>query len=260
MRNIWTMARKELSSYFRSPIAYIVLGGFAVTFAYFFYFESLVPFMMATFSAPQYAQMTGQMPHLNVNEMVIRPLMYLIGIVCLFLVPMITMRLFAEEKKTGTIELLMTSPLTDLQIVLGKFLAALLLYAAMLGLTALYMLVFILFGNPDWRPMLTGYVGLFLLGGCYLSLGMFLSTFTRNQLVAGSLTFLLLLLLWVVGSSSAYSPSIGGQVANYLSLTNHMENFSKGVLDLKDTVYYLSVIGVSLFLTLRSLESVRWRA
>jgi ABC-2 type transport system permease protein len=108
--------------------------------------------------------------------------------------------------------------------------------------------------------MLTGYVGLFLLGGCYLSLGMFLSTFTRNQLVAGSLTFLLLLLLWVVGSSSAYSPSIGGQVANYLSLTNHMENFSKGVLDLKDTVYYLSVIGVSLFLTLRSLESVRWRA
>lgn len=260
MRNIWTIARKEFNSYFRSPIAYVVLAAFAVIFGYFFYFGYLSRFVEANLTAAQYAQMYGQMIHLNVNEMVIRPLMFLIGTICLFLVPMITMRLFAEEKKTGTIELLMTSPITDLQMILGKFLGAFLLYLSLLLITALYLLTLFRYGNPDWRPVLTGYLGLLLLGGCYLSLGMFLSTLTRNQFVAAFLTFVPLLLLWVIGLGSEYSTSIAGQVASYLSITGHMENFSKGVIDLKDTVYYLTVIGFGLFLTARSLESVRWRA
>ena len=138
MRNIWTVIRKEMSSYFHSPIAYIVLAVFAVIFGYFFV-SILSMFVRQSMMAPQMAELTGQAPHLNVNEMVIRPLLLNVSVVALFLVPMITMRLFAEEKKTGTIELLMTSPLTDMEIILGKFFAALLLYASMLAITLFYM-------------------------------------------------------------------------------------------------------------------------
>jgi len=260
MRNIWTIARKEMNAYFRSPIAYIVLAVFAVIFGFFFY-SILSMFMRQSLTAAQYAQMYGgQMPNLNVNEMVIRPLLMNVSVVCLFLVPMITMRLFAEEKKTGTIELLMTSPLTDMQIILGKFLASVMLYGTLLLLTFVYVLVLFRYGNPDWKPLIAGYLGLLLLGGCFLAMGLMLSTVTRNQLIAGSLTFGLFLMLWVIDWASDYSTSGLGQIANYLSLTTHIENFSKGVIDLKDTVYYLSVIGLSLFLTARSVDSVRWRA
>ena len=259
MRNIWTIARKELNSYFRSPIAYIVLVVFAGIFGFFFY-SILSLFMRQSFAQAQYMQMYGQMMHLNVNEMVIRPLLMNVSVVSLFLVPMITMRLFAEEKKTGTIELLMTSPLTDLEIIFGKFLGAFLLYAAMLGVTFLYILILFLYGNPDWKPLIAGYLGQLLIGGCFLSFGLLLSTVTRNQLVAGSLTFGFFLMLWVIDWASEYSGTRMGQIASYLSLTTHIENFSKGVIDLKDAVYYLSVIGLGLFLTARSVESVRWRA
>jgi ABC-2 type transport system permease protein len=124
----------------------------------------------------------------------------------------------------------------------------------------LYTLILFGFGNPDWKPVVSGYLGLLLLGGCFISLGLLLSTFTRNQFVAGSLTFLLLLILWVIQGPSEFSSSIAGQVASYLSLTAHLDNFSKGVINLKDTVFYLSVIGLGLFLSVRSVESVRWRA
>ncbi len=260
MRNIWTIARKEMNSYFHSPIAYIVLAVFTVIFGFFFY-SILSMFVRQSLTAAQYAQMYGQsMPILNVNEMVIRPLLMNVSVISLFLIPMITMRLFAEEKKTGTIELLMTSPLTDIQIILGKFLASLMLYASLLGLSFLYLLILFRYGNPDAKPLLAAYLGLVLLGSCLLAMGLMLSTLTRNQLVAGSLTFGLFLMLWVIDWASDYSPSTLGQIANYISLTTHIENFSKGVIDLRDTVYYLSVIGVSLFLTARSVESVRWRA
>ncbi len=260
MRNIWTIARRELNFYFRSPVGYFVMAMFAGAFGFFFY-DSLSRFVMQSFTAAQYAQMYGQMmPPLNVNDMVIRGLIYSIAVICLFLVPMITMRLFAEEKKTGTIELLMTSPLTDLEMILGKFLGASLLYISLLGLSFFYMLILFRYGNPDWKPLLVGYLGLLLIGGCFLAIGMMLSTLTRNQVIAGSLGFFLLLLLWVIGGISDYSSSTVGQIANYISLRSHMDNFSKGVIDLRDTVYYLSVIGLSLFLTARSVESVRWRA
>ena len=259
MRNIWTIARKELNSYFRSPIAYIVLGVFAVIFGFFFY-SILSMFIRQTFMQAQYMQMYGAPMHLNVNEMVIRPLLMNLSVISLFLVPMITMRLFAEEKKTGTMELLMTSPVTDLQMILGKFLGAYFLYAAMLGLTLLYILLLFRYGNPDWRPLVAGYLGQLLLGGCFLSFGLLLSSITRNQLVAGSLTFTVFLLLWVIDWVSEFSGTRMGELASYLSLTTHIENFSKGVIDLKDAVYYLSVIGLGLFLTARSVESVRWRA
>jgi len=260
MRNIWTIARKELNSYFRSPIAYSVLAVFAVIFGYFFY-TMLSMFILQSLTQAQYAQMYGESASpMSVNEMVIRPLLLNNSVILLFLVPMITMRLFAEEKKTGTIELLMTSPVTDVQLILGKFLGSLMLYATMLGMTVLYMLVLFRYGYPDWKPMVAGYLGQLLLGCCFLSLGLLFSTFTRNQLIAGSMTFFVLLLLWVLDWSSQYSGSWWGDLAHYISLTPHIENFSKGVIDLKDTVYYLSVIVLGLFFSVRSVESVRWRA
>jgi ABC-2 type transport system permease protein len=259
MRNIWTITRKELNSYFHSPIAYIVLTVFAVIFGYFFV-SILSIFVRQSMMASQYAEMYGQPMHMNVNEMVIRPLLMNVSVISLFLVPMITMRLFAEEKRSGTIELLMTSPVTDLQIILGKFFAALLLYAVLLAMTLFFFLIVFHYGNPDWKPLLAGYLGLLLLGGCFMSLGIMLSTLTRNQLVAGMLTFGLFLMLWVIDWVSDYSTGTVGQVASYLALTTHLENYAKGVIDLRDTVYYLSVIGLGLFLTARSVESVRWRA
>ena len=258
MRNILTIARKELNAYFRSPIAYIVLAVFAVIFGFFFY-SMISLFMRQVFEQAQYTEQYGRVYPLNVNEMVIRPLLMNVSVVCLFMTPMITMRLFAEEKKTGTIELLMTSPVTEMQIILGKFLASFLLYAAMLGITLVYILILFRYGNPDWKPLVSGYLGQLLLGGCFLSFGLLLSTFTRNQLVAGSLTFGLFLMLWIINWVSDYSSTGIGKIANYLSFTTHIENFSKGVLDLKDVVYYLSVMGLGLFLTTRSVESVRWR-
>jgi ABC-2 type transport system permease protein len=259
MRNIWTITRKELNAYFRSPLAYIVLAVFAIIFGYFFV-SILSIFVRQSMQAAQMAEMYGQAMHMNVNEMVIRPLLMNVSVISLFLVPMITMRLFAEEKKTGTIELLMTSPLTDMEIILGKFFAALLLYATLLGITLIYILLLFRYGNPDWKPLLAGYLGLLLLGGCFMSLGIMLSTLTRNQLVAGMLTFGLFLMLWVIDWVSDYSTGVVGTVASYLALTTHLENYAKGVIDLRDTVYYLSVIGLGLFLTARSVESVRWRA
>ena len=255
MRNIWTVARKELNAYFRSPIAYIVLGVFAVIFG-FIYYSMLSQFMRLTF---EQVLRFGQEFPLNVNEIVIRSLFMNVSLVCLFLVPMITMRLFAEEKKTGTIELLMTSPVTDMQIILGKFLGAFLLYAVLLGLTLVYILILFRFGNPDWKPLVAGYLGQLLLGGCYLSFGILFSTFTKNQLVAGSLTFGLFLMLWIIRVVSSYAGTEIGKITNYLSFTTHIDNFSRGVLDLQDIVYYLSVIGLGLFFTARSVESIRWR-
>jgi gliding motility-associated transport system permease protein len=259
MRNIWTITRKELNSYFHSPIAYIVLAVFAVIFGYFFV-SILSIFVRQSMMSMQYMEMYGQTMHLNVNEMVIRPLLMNVSVISLFLVPMITMRLFAEEKKTGTIELLMTSPLTDLEIILGKFFSAVILYMTLLGITLVYFLILFRYGNPDWKPLMAGYLGLLLLGGCFMSLGIMLSTLTRNQLVAGMLTFGVFLMLWVIDWVSEYSMGVVGQVASYLALTTHLENYAKGVIDLRDTVYYLSVIGLGLFLTARSVESVRWRA
>lgn len=197
---------------------------------------------------------------MNVNEMVIRPLLMNTAVVSLFMVPFITMRLFAEEKKTGTIELLMTSPLTDLQIITGKFIAALLLYACMLAITFLYLLLLFQYGNPDWKPMLSGYLGLLLLGGCFLAIGLMFSTMTGNQLIAVVLTFGFLLFLWVIDWAGEYATGTVAEVAKYLSLTGHIDNFSKGVIDLRDGVYYVSLIALALFMTARSVESVRWRA
>jgi ABC-2 type transport system permease protein len=255
MRNVWTIASRELRSYFASPIAYILLTMFAIIFGYFF-FSAVAIFV----DFASRGQMGMQMPPMNVDQFIIQPTLGNFSIILLFLSPMITMRLFAEEKRSGTIELLLTSPVRDFEIIFGKWLAAVLLFACMLAISMLNLMVIFLLSTPDWRALLVGYLGLLLMGGTFLAIGAFISTLTKNQIVAGTLTFGAFLLLWVLDWVNAYSTSTIGKVCQYIAVAPHFEQFSKGVIELKDTVYYLSAIVLGLFLSKRSLESLRWRA
>jgi ABC-2 type transport system permease protein len=255
VRNGWTIFRKELKSYFASPIAYLLMAVFALIFGYFFYVATAI-FVARGFES----QMMGRGFPMDINEWVIRPLLMNVSVIGLFLIPMITMRLFAEEKRSGTIELLMTSPVRDVEVILGKWFAALALYAAILGVSAINMAFLFVYGEPDWKPILVGYLGLLLQGGCLLAVGTFISTTTRNQIIAGGATFSACLLLWILDWVSSYETAAWAKVMSYLSVVTHFEPFSKGVLDSKDVIFYVSVIFFGLFLTVRSVESLRWRA
>lgn len=204
--------------------------------------------------------MSGQSGPMNVNEMVIAPLFSNIAVIGLFLIPLISMRLFAEEKRQGTIELLVTSPVHDIEIIFGKWLASLIMYCALLAVLAADFSFLFLYGNPDWKPVATGFLGVVLQGACLLAFGAFISTLTRNQIVAGAVGFALALVLWILNWTTSFGNSLTVQVLNYLSIVSHMDSFSKGVIDTKDLVYYISMTFLGLFLTARSLESMRWRA
>lgn len=255
MRNIWIVCRKELRSYFVSPVAYLLLTMFALIFGFFFW-NSLRYFVYIGMEA----QMRGQPFPMNVNEQIIRPLLSNVSVIGLFFIPMITMRLFAEEKRTGTIELLATSPIRDVEVIIGKWLAALILYACLLAFTAINFAFLFRYGTPDWKPLAIGYLGLLLQAGGLLAIGTFLSTLTKNQIIAGAATFGVCLLLWVLEWASGYETATWARVLAYMSVITHFESFAKGVLDLKDAVFYVTVIFVGLFFTARSMESLRWRS
>ena len=255
MRNTLTIFNREMKSYFASPIAYLLMAVFALIFGYFFYIATAI-FVQRGMES----QMMGRGTPMDMNEWIIRPLLMNISVIGLFIIPMITMRLFAEEKRSGTIELLMTSPVSDLEIILGKWLAGVALFASILAVSSLNLGFLFLYGKPDWRPVLIGYLGLILQGGALLAIGAFISTLTRNQIIAGGGTFAACLLLWVLDWVSSYETAAWAKVLSYMSVVTHFETFSKGVLDTKDLVFYVSAIFLGLFLTARSLESLRWRA
>ena len=254
MSNILAIAHKELRAYFASPIAYIVIGFFALLFGW-FYIGILDWFVRQGLQG----QMGMGGGATNVNQQMIRPLILNVTVVFLFLLPLITMRTYAEEKRSGTMELLLTSPLTDLEIVLGKFLGALALYGVMVALTLIHFGLLFAFGTPEWKPLATAYLGLLLFGGCFIALGLFISSLTKNQIVAGAATFGIFLLLWVVDWIGESMGPTGQAILKYLSMTEHLDDFVKGVIDTKHLVYYLSFIAFGLFLTVRSVDSERWR-
>lgn len=254
MRNTLAVAGKEVRAYFHSPIAYLVMTIYAVLCGFFFY-SFVAEYLVQVFRT---MEMGGPSP--NLNEWIIRPLLEgILAVVLLFLVPLITMRLFAEEKKSGTIELLLTSPLTDFQIIMGKFLGALVLYIALIAITFIYLALLFIYGNPSGLPLLANALGMLLYGAGLLALGMWISSFTKNQIIAGAVSLAVFLLLFVLNWVNGYSSGVVGRVFNYLSLTTHFDNFGKGVIDLTDVVYYVSVIVVGLFLTSRSLEALKGR-
>ena len=253
MRNVITIARKELQAYFASPIAYVVIGFFSLLYGYFFYT------LMWFFERQSMQVQPGSGATMNLNTMLIGPVIMNVSVIVLFVMPMITMRTYAEEKRSGTMELLLTSPLTDLQIILGKFFGALGLYAVMLAVTMLHMGLLFYYGSPEWKPVLTGYLGLFLMGGCFISAGLLISSLTKNQIVAGMVTFAVFLLLWVINWIGQSLGPTGQAVVTHLSITDHLDDFARGIIDTKHLVYYLSFIVFGLFLTARSVDSERWR-
>lgn len=252
MRNIATIAHKELRAYFASPIAYIIIGFFALPFGVFFY-------LYVNAFVQQGLQMAGGGEAMNVNQFVIRNVLQNAAVIILFIMPMITMRTYSEEKRSGTIELLLTSPVTDAQIILGKFFGALGLYVAMLAVTALYIALLFVYGHPEWKPLIAGYLGLLLMGGSFVAIGLLISSLTNNQIVAGVVSFIVFLLLWIVGWFADSAGPTAGAITQYLSITEHFDDFSKGIIDTKHVIYYLSLITFGLFLTAKSVDTERWR-
>lgn len=250
MKKTYTILKRELKSYFVSPIAYIVLLVFTVLTGVFF-FIYLQGFAQAQFDTR--AQMFQQT--FSLTEFVLQPYFGTISVLLLLIIPMLTMRLLSEEKKQHTSELLFTSPIKVIHIVLGKYLAALSLFLLMLVFSAIFILVLYIKGNPDPGVILTGFLGLFLLGASFLSVGLFASSLSQNQIVCAVISFGVLLLFWIVGSTSDAESSVVG----YLSIINHLDNFIKGVIEVKDIVYYISFIFFGLFLTHVILDSERWR-
>ena len=253
MGNVLTIAQKELKSYFASPIAYIVIGFFALVFGW-FYYVAVSYFLQASLQMGMPG--AGQV---NINTMAIRPLLQNVAVVALFMLPLITMRTYAEEKRSGTIELLLTSPLTDTQIVLGKFFGAVALYALMLLVTWIHVSILFIYGNPEWKPIVTGYLGLLLMGSSFLAIGLLISSLTKNQIVAGMVTFAVLLLLWTLNWMSESAGPTMQKVLSALSITERFDDFSKGVVSVSHLVYYVSFISFGLFLTAKSVDSERWR-
>jgi ABC-2 type transport system permease protein len=255
MGNILAIAQKELKSYFASPVGYIITGIWALLYGWFF-FNILFFFVRQSMGMNQF-----QGPQaMNVNQQLIRPLIAQnLPILVLFLLPAVTMRTYSEEKRSGTVELLMTSPLTDVEIILGKFFGAMALYAVMLAVTLLHVAVLFIYGNPEWKPIVTVYLGLLLLGGCFISVGLFISSLTKNQIVAFVATFGVFLMLWVITWIGSFLGPTGDQLTQYLSIIDHFDDFGKGVVDTTHLIYYLSFIGFGLFLTAKSVDTERWR-
>ncbi len=256
MKNIYSIFIRELKSYFISPIAYVILTVFLLLSGYFFY---TVLSWFLQYSIQMQANPYGQPPPVNVNLMMMRPLFLNMAIIAVFMIPMITMRLIAEEKKTGTLELLMTSPITPMQWILGKYLSGFILYASMITLSFIPIFLLFLFGNPEFWPVISGYIGLLFLGGAFLSLGLIVSSLTENQIIAATVSFFLFLLLWVIDWIADSLSYTMGSVIKYLSIVSHFDDFAKGIIDTSNIVFFLSFIIFGIFLTYRSIDSIRWR-
>jgi ABC-2 type transport system permease protein len=260
MKNAIAIARKELNIYFTTPIAYVMFTLFVVIGSYFF-LRLLASYEQASLMYMRF-QNPEMMARLNFQDAIFRGLFGNLGVILIFIVPFLTMRLVAEEKKQKTIELLYSTPVTPAQIVWGKYLAAIAILVCTLLFTLLYpALIQIVARDPngvEWRSIFLGYVGLFLLGAAYMALGLFISSLTESQVVAALITFVVLLMTWIIGWTAAETEGATREVITYLSSVSHLDSFSKGTVDLKDLVYFLSICAVGLFATHRAVEAHRW--
>ena len=251
---VWPIFKKEMRLYFTSPVAWVIMAVFIFIAGYFFH--SIFNYYARVSMQSAMNPMGGG---LNVTDGVLRPLFSNFSVILLLMMPLLTMRLFAEERRSGTIELLLTYPVRDGAVLLGKFLAAFALYALMIALTLVFPAIIWYFAPLEAGPILTGYVGLLLMGATFIAVGVFASSLTENQIVAALVSFLILLMFWVVGWSADFADPALGRVLQHLSLTEHNESFAKGVLETKDIIFYLDFTLVALFLSLRSLEARRWK-
>ncbi len=257
MKNSLTIAGKELAAYFVQPVAYVVMTVFLLLGGFFFFallrrFDVIIQ-MYAAMQNPQ------TLARINLNQMVIEPLLHNLSIVLVILVPAITMRSFAEEKRSGTYELLLTAPIRTGEIVAGKFMAAAAFMLIMIALAGLFPIILIIFGNPEIGVMASGYLGLAFISISFISVGLFTSSLTQNQIIAAITCFGALLFLYVISWPAEAGGSTLSGLLRYLSLPDHFAQMVTGIIDTRDIVYFLSLIFVALFLTQRSVESARWR-
>jgi len=255
MRNIWTITKKELKSFLYSPIAYILTAFFLLVSGFFFY-------NILAWANDQTMRMmqSGQgMNRININQMLFEPFFNNMTIILMFLLPMLTMRLFADEKKMRTEELLLTSPVRISAIIIGKYLAALIIYTIILLLTATYAIFVFANGNPELAPLLTAYLGLFLLGAVFIAIGLFASALTENQVIAAVISFSSIILIWVISWVGESGPGAWRGILTYLSFFSHFKNMVSGVIDTQDIVYYLTFIFLGLYLTRSIFEFRKWR-
>jgi ABC-2 type transport system permease protein len=259
MRNIFAILKRELRSYFTSPVAYVVMTAFLVIAGWFF-FSILAYKVRESYSVDLAIKKYGEeAPTMDVPYSIMKEFFDSLSSMLLLLLPIITMGLIAEEKKRGTMELLLTSPIRDMEIIIGKYLAALGFYLALLLPTGAYLGLLIYYGEPEVPPILAGYLGLFLLGATQIAVGLLISAMTENQIVSAFLSFGVLSMFWFIDSAVNALKSIWQDFARYFSLYVHFTDFSKGVIQLSDVAFFLSFIACCIFLTHRALESIRWR-
>ncbi len=263
MSNVWAIYKRELRAYFFSPLAYVLYVLFLIVTAVFFnmYFSLYVRWSQEYLTMMQMRQGMGAQPLPNYTQVVLQGITNVMTFILLFIAPMISMRLFAEEKKMGTMELLFTYPIKDIQILSAKFLASLTVFIGMVLLTFVYALLSMkVVPNQTYIPaVLASYLGVFLVGCAFLSFGLFASALTENQIVAGLVTFACLLVLWMIGFVSEIQPGILGEICSGISVYSHFDQFSKGVIDTGHAAYYILFTLFFLFFSLRVLESNRWR-
>jgi ABC-2 type transport system permease protein len=255
MRQIAAIFKKELSITFTSPIFYAAAFIFLVVSGYLFY-SNTAHFSILSFQATSSPYMSER---LNVSDMVIIPLFGDLSTILLLMLPLITMRLYAEEKRTGTIELLFTYPVSDMAALIGKFCATVLVLLTLLLGTIPYLIILEFFGSLEWGVVISGYMGMILLGGSFIALGIFTSSLTENQIVAAVLSFGALLLFWMIGWTTSISGPFLSAILGHISIVSHFDSFTVGLVDSRDIVFYLSFILFWLFLTLRFLNSRYWR-
>jgi len=255
MKGILAVFRKEVAITYSSPIFYAAAFIFLVVSGYFFFTNT------AFFSLQSFQAMTNPMlsEGLNLTDMVVKPFFSDLSIILLLMLPLITMRLYAEEKKTGTIELLFTYPLSDMAVLTGIYCATMLVLLTMLVGTIPYLIILEVFGSLEWGIVLSGYLGIILLGGSFIALGIFTSSLTENQIIAAVISFGALLLFWVIGWAKAIAGPLLGPILYHISIISHLAPFVKGLIDTRDVVFYFLFTFFWLFLTLRFLNSRFWR-
>jgi ABC-2 type transport system permease protein len=256
MQNVMAIWQREIKSYFVSPIAYVVLTVY-LFLSGFFFFSIFSAVVQSTMMQGQFGQ--GTQP-VDVPGIVSRSFFGTMSVVLLFMIPMLTMGLFAEERKRGTIELLLTTPVGNFQAMMGKYLASVTFLVIMFVSSALTISALFVYGQPEWKPILGAYLGLLLYGAALLAIGLFISTLTENQIVAVVITFGAILMLWLVESFASGAEGVTRDVLSYLSVISHLDDFIKGVIDTSHIIFYLTFAFVGLFLTYRSLESMRWKS
>lgn len=256
MRTIWAICKRELLAFFVSPIAYFVITGFTLLVGFFF-FNHLSYFAQLVEMSAMISLRGRELP--NLNQTVIEGVYQTMVVILVFLIPLLTMRTIAEEKKKGTFELLITSPVSVSQIVLGKFLSIAIVLIIMLSVNLIFPALLITYGDPEILPIVSGFLGLVLCSLGFASIGMAVSSFTENQVVAGVISMVTLLLLYVI---QAPAESLGGtaaEVVRYLSPVDQLQDLLRGIITFKSITYFVSLIVVGLFLSQRALEAYRWR-